>query len=325
MDKTAPIALFAFNRPYHLKQTLDALAANTLAAQSHITIFCDGPQNEMESLQTDEVRTAAHEALGFASVRVIAREKNYGCAASVIDGLQHMFSTHDRIIVIEDDIVCSPHTLGFLNAGLDRYESQKAVFNIAAWSPPHKLFPDPKEYPYDVYAIPRFNCWGWASWRDRFEFVDWDIADYDVFKNSPTLRKAFDKGGEDLCGMLDAQLKKKINSWAIRANYNLFKQGCVGIGPVHSYTINIGMKCGTHGSDESTSFQNDINSAVPAQKVRWIDHIFVDDNVQKQFTRIYKRDSKSICAVRAVLKKLGLLPLARWVKQKLKKYVPGRC
>lgn len=319
MNKPAPIALFAFNRLDHLKRTLDALAANTLATQSHVTIFCDGPRNEMESLQTDEVRAAAHKALGFASVRVIEREKNYGCARSVIDGLQCMFSIYDRVIVIEDDIVCSPHTLEFLNAGLDRYERRKVIFSIAAWSPPYKLFPVSKEYPYDVYAIPRFNCWGWASWRDRFDFMDWDIADYGIFKNSPTLRKAFDKGGEDLCGMLDAQLEKKIDSWAIRVNYNLFKRGCVSIGPVHSYTINIGMKCGTHGSEESTSFQNDINSAIPEKKIRWIDHIFVDDKVQKQFTHIYKRDNKFFCAVRVFLKKMGLLLFARWVKQKLKK------
>lgn len=317
MNKLSPIAIFAFNRPDYLKQTLDALASNVLAAQSHVTIFCDGPRNAAEQLKTDEVRAMARNAAGFASVRVIEREKNFGCAASVIDGLQHMFSAHDRVIVIEDDILCSPQTLSFLNAGLERYQSHKAVFNIAAWSPPHKIFPVSEDYPYDVYAIQRFNCWGWASWRDRFDNVDWEIRDYALFKSSPTLRKAFDKGGEDLCGMLDAQIEKKINSWAIRVNYHLFKQGCVGIGPVYSYASNIGMQSGTHGTEESTDFDNDISTAVPAQKVRWIDYIFVDEVVQKQFTRIYKRNSRCFDFFKRLVRKLGLLPLARRVKRKL--------
>ena len=319
MDKLAPIAVFAFNRPDYLQQTLAALAANFFAAQSHVTIFCDGPRSAEEQLITDAVRSTARNAVGFASVSVVERERNYGCAASVIDGLRQMFSAHDRLIVIEDDILCSPHTLGYLNEGLDRYKEQKAVFSVAAWSPPRKIFPVSNDYPYDVYAIPRFNCWGWASWRDRFDSVDWDIADYEVFKQSPTLRAAFDKGGEDLCGMLDAQMEKKINSWAIRANYHLFKQGCVGIGPVISYVTNIGMKSGTHGTEEAISFDNDINEAIAVQGLRWMNHIFVDAKVQKQFTRIYKRNSRVVCVIKKLLSNMGLLPLARRVKQKLNK------
>lgn len=317
MDKFAPITVFAFNRPDYLQQTLAALAANVIAAQSHITIFCDGPRNAAEQLKTDAVRSTARNAAGFASVSVIEREKNYGCAASVIDGLRQMFSAHDRIVVIEDDILCSPHTLGYLNEGLGRYKDQKSVFSVAAWSPPHRIFPVSNNYPYDVYAIPRFNCWGWASWRDRFDSVDWDVADYEVFKKSPTLRAAFDKGGEDLCGMLDAQMEKKINSWAIRANYHLFKLGCVGIGPVISYVTNIGMKSGTHGTEDAISFDNDIDEAIAVQDLRWMDHIFVDAKVQKQFTRIYKRNSRVVCIIKKMLSNMGLLPLARRVKQKL--------
>jgi len=39
----AHIAAFAFNRPEHLRRTLSALADNDLAAESALTIFCDGP------------------------------------------------------------------------------------------------------------------------------------------------------------------------------------------------------------------------------------------------------------------------------------------
>ena len=56
----SPIVVFAFNRPDNLRRTLAALAANKLASESDLTIFCDGPRNEQEKCKTDEVRLVAH-------------------------------------------------------------------------------------------------------------------------------------------------------------------------------------------------------------------------------------------------------------------------
>lgn len=255
----APIALFAFNRPDHLRRTLEALAANTLAAQSDLTIFCDGPRSKIETEQTNAVRNIAKSAQGFASLSIVERDKNFGCANSIIDGLTQMFSQHEKLIVIEDDILTSPHTLRFLNDGLDYYADDKRIFNISAWSPPPSLFKIPRDYPHDIYAIPRFNCGSWASWRDRFEGIDWNVSDYASFKKSSQRRKAFNAGGEDMSPMLDSQMSKRIDSWAIRADYWRFKNGQFGINPVRSYTTNIGMGSGTHCTEETARYDNDIS------------------------------------------------------------------
>lgn len=258
----APIALFAFNRPDHLRRTLEALAANTLAAQSDLTIFCDGPRSKIETEQTNAVRNIAKSAQGFASLTVVERPRNLGCANSIIDGLTQMFAQHAQLIVIEDDILTSLHTLRFLNDGLDYYAENKRIFNISAWSPPPGIFKIPSEYPHDIYAVPRFNCWGWASWRDRFEGIDWNVSDYASFKKSSPRRKAFNAGGEDMSPMLDSQMSKRIDSWAIRADYWRFKNGQFGINPVRSYTTNIGMNSGTHCTTASSRYDNDISQAV---------------------------------------------------------------
>lgn len=102
----APIAVFAFNRPDHLRRTLDALAANELAAQSDLTIFCDGPRSGAETEKTEAVRNVAKSAQGFASLTVVERPCNLGCATSIIDGLKQMFAQHAKLIVIEDQ--CCP-------------------------------------------------------------------------------------------------------------------------------------------------------------------------------------------------------------------------
>jgi hypothetical protein len=38
----APITLFVYNRPWHTRQTLEALEANVLANESMLFVFADG-------------------------------------------------------------------------------------------------------------------------------------------------------------------------------------------------------------------------------------------------------------------------------------------
>lgn len=273
------IAIFAFNRPGLLQRTLTALAASDLADKASVIFFCDGPRHEKDEPGTRAVRELAKKAQGFAAVEVVERPQNMGCAASVIDGLTEMFRLHERLIVIEDDILTSPYTLRFLYEGLARYADNEKVFNIAAWTPPHIARKIAVDYPYDVYAIPRFSCWGWASWRDRFQDIDWDVTDYQTFKNSPQLRKAFNAGGDDLSPMLDMQMKGKINSWAIRADYARFKKNMVGINPVHSYIFNIGIGSGTHTTTATTYWDSDLTKAV--KHPRFLDDVRVDPRIHE--------------------------------------------
>ncbi|MDR0465862.1 MAG: sugar transferase [Deltaproteobacteria bacterium] len=281
----APIAVFAFNRPEHLRRVLVALAANDLAAQSDVTVFCDGPRHADEKAVTDAVRTAARAATGFRSLEVMEREKNLGCADSVIRGLEYMFSRHERLVVMEDDILCSPHALRFLNAGLEKYADEPVVFNVSAWSPPPRLMAVPPAHPFDAYFVPRFNCWGWASWRDRWQLVDWSVADYAVFAENARLRQAFNQGGDDLTPMLDAQLANKINSWAIRMDYARFRHGRLGLNPVVSYATNIGMGTGTHTTDHTARYDNDIAAAIANPRLP--KHIFVDRAILAAYRKVY--------------------------------------
>ncbi len=286
------IALFAFNRPNLLQQTLSALAANDLAGTASLTIFCDGPRNEKDGPNIRSVRELAKNARGFATLEVVEHNQNMGCAASVIHGLTEMFRLHERLIVIEDDIVTSPYTLRFLSNGLAHYEDNEKVFNIAAWTPPHIIRHLPTGYPYDVYAIPRFNCWGWASWRDRFQSIDWDVTDYQEFKNSPQLRNAFNDGGNDLSTMLDEQMQGKIDAWDIRADYTRFKKNMLGINPVRSYALNIGMGSGTHTTESTTYWDSDISLAV--EHPCFINDVTVDIRIHKIYHACYSPKKHSL-------------------------------
>ena len=111
----APVVLFAYARLDHLRQTVESLRANREAGSTSLYVFCDGPKHEGHKSQTDAVRAYVDSIEGFASVTRIYRDQNLGLARSIISGVSETLSTHDSVIVMEDDLVVSPYFLKFMN------------------------------------------------------------------------------------------------------------------------------------------------------------------------------------------------------------------
>ena len=51
----SPIALFTYNRPFHTKKVLDALALNPESKESSLFIFCDGPKSESDMVNINKI------------------------------------------------------------------------------------------------------------------------------------------------------------------------------------------------------------------------------------------------------------------------------
>jgi GT2 family glycosyltransferase len=121
----APIILFVYNRPWHTKQTVEALQKNELATSSKLIVFSDGPQNNHEAHLVHEVRYYIANIHGFKSVYIVEREKNWGLADNIVDGVNQVISEYGRIIVMEDDLETSPYFLRFMNEALEFYKDEK--------------------------------------------------------------------------------------------------------------------------------------------------------------------------------------------------------
>ena len=122
----APIVLFVYNRPWHTEQTVTALLKNELADSSALIIYSDAPKNEAAAGKVEEVRRFVKGIRGFKSVSIIEREKNWGLADSIIDGVTSVVNKYGRVIVLEDDIVASPFFLRFMNDGLRKLVNRRA-------------------------------------------------------------------------------------------------------------------------------------------------------------------------------------------------------
>ena len=228
MMDTAPVVLLAYNRPDALRRTLAALAADELAARTDLFIRVDGPRNETDAEKVAAVREVAAEARGFRTVDVAWSEENRGLAASVIAGVDRILAFSDTVIVLEDDLVTHPGFLSFLNAGLERYRDVTEVFSVCGYSNRVRM---PSGYGYDAYFCPRSSSWGWATWRDRWQSVDWNPTPASLQKNACALNRW---GGSDCAHMLREWMEGKNSSWAIRFCYSQFLQGKVSLFPTES-------------------------------------------------------------------------------------------
>jgi len=184
--KLAPIIIFTYKRLGTLKQTISTLKDNSLASKSELFVFADGPKNENDADSVNQVRDYIKQIDGFKSVKCFFSETNKGLASSVIAGVSDVFKTYDSAIVLEDDLLLTPNFLTFMNQALDVYTSSNKVFSISGYS--FSLNPSLKD-DEDAYFLNRGWSWGWATWKDRWEHIDWEVKDYHEFEKNLEQKK----------------------------------------------------------------------------------------------------------------------------------------
>lgn len=228
-----PIAIFAFNRPLHFSRMMDSLKKNEGLDGRDIFVFIDGPRNDEDRPLVKEVCALAHTL----TTNVESAAANKGLAASVITGVSKLMDKYGRAIVIEDDLILMPAFLRFMDEALDYYVHDERIFSVCGFS---LKIDKPAGYSHDIYLSPRSSSWGWATWKNRWDKVDWDVSDFNELKQSLRLRHEFNKGGSDMYSMLKRYMEGRNNSWAIRFCYAQFKNKAYSLHPFRSLVVNDG-------------------------------------------------------------------------------------
>lgn len=240
-----PVALFVYARLDHTRRTVEALAANELAAETDLFVFADGPKREAHTDAVAKVREYIKTIKGFRSVQIREQSKNMGLANSIIAGVSDVVAKYGRVIVVEDDLVTSPFFLRFMNDGLDVYETNADVVMISGYA-----FPSPIAMP-ETYFMKGIECWGWATWASG-----WDVfrADGKILLKEledKNLLDAFDlNGGYPFSQMLRNQIAGTVDSWAVRWHASAFLANKVSLFPGKTLVVNIGFDgTGTHSGE----------------------------------------------------------------------------
>ena len=232
----APVVLFTYNRPWHTQQVVEALKRNELSELTDLVIYSDGPKDEANIEDIKRVRDYLKTINGFKTVNIVESENNIGLADSVITGVTEAVRKHGKVIALEDDLVTAPIFLRYMNEALERYENEAQVMQISG----HMFDVDVKAET-DAIFLPFTTSWGWATWKRAWNSFDPYSSGYEKIKKDRVLRYKFNLNGSyDYFRMIDAHIKGKIDSWAIRWYLSVFMVGGLTLHPVTSFIRNIG-------------------------------------------------------------------------------------
>lgn len=275
----SPIALFVYNRPWHICQTVKALQKNELADRSDLFIYSDSPKDEQNEKAVQKVREYIHTIDGFKTVIIREREENMGLAGSIIDGVTAVVNKYGRVIVLEDDLVTSPFFLRYMNDALKLYEREEKVISIHGY-----IYPLSEKLP-STFFLRDADCWGWATWK-----LGWDLFEEDGQRllnelEERKLTKLFDFNGTyGYTQMLRDQIAGKNNSWAVRWYASAFLRERLTLYPGISLICNIGFDgVGTH-CDTSVAFDVKIaQEPISVRPINIIENLEVRKAIEDYF------------------------------------------
>ena len=236
---TAPILLFAYNRPEHLKRCIQSLQQNTLAADSDLYVISDGAKNEATAEEVKTVRqylaSLDEQQTGFRNFNIIERASNWGLADNIIEAVTRFTREYGKVIVVEDDLVVAPYFLQFMNDALEAYKDEPCVGHIQACD-----FIKSNEMPM-TFLIKWTGSWGWGTWDRAWQYFNPNGLALLEQLEEKKLTKAFDFNGKyGFTRMLRRQIAGLNNSWAIRWNASLFLNDILSLNVGRSLVQNEG-------------------------------------------------------------------------------------
>lgn len=260
----APIVLFVYNRPHHTKEVIDSLLKNPLSKQSELFIFSDFQKKPSDEAKVNECREyiqniASTHPDGFKKINITLRDRNFGLADSIIDGISKVINEYEKVIVLEDDIVVSEVFLDYMNTSLDRYETQQKVWAISAWN-----YPIEQDGLGDSFFWRIPHCWGWATWKNRWQYYKRDIKWIEKNFTKEDINTISLDGCSPYWEHFVANQKGIIKTWAIFNYLISHKHNALTLMPSLSYIKQIGFdNSGTNCNDDDSLNSKTINTKFP--------------------------------------------------------------
>ena len=215
------------------------------------------------------------------------RDSNKGLANSIIDGVSKLCREFGQVIVVEDDLVTSPHFLSYMNKALNIYRYNDTVISIHGY-----IFPLKSKLP-ETFFLRGADCWGWATW-DR----GWNLFEQDGNKLlyeiiSKNLVNEFNYNGAlNNIKMLSDQINGKIDAWCIRWHASAFLKNKLTLYPGVSLVNNIGLD----GTGEHCGVTNYYDCEVSKDPID-IKDISVTDNeeIRRLVEEYLRKYGKTYC------------------------------
>lgn len=294
--------LFTYSRPEHTRRVLEALADNSLAQETDVYAYTCKPKNEDHEAKvnaTKDVLETYRNRNCFKSFTIVDKPEFRPLGPAMAEAVTEVIEKYGRIIVIEDDIVTSPHYLEFMNRCLEHYECSKNVFSISGYSPDLDYLSKIRE---DVYIVHRACPWGWGTWKDRWTNYDWNVPEYRNSMMDRNLRKKLYRWNTDLPMTLDALFYEKgckDKNWEQQFCFYQCISDMGTICPKKSLVENIGFDgSGTHEVPVGLG-----NTFDPDADLWNLTDLKIDEELQNRYNRmfVFRRKTRFLLSITNIL------------------------
>ena len=288
IDELAPIALFVYNRPEKAQRCIESLKNCEGFKQSKIIVFADGPKDLKDKKSTDKTRAVVKGLLNDNNSVFYFKENNFGLANSIYRGVNKVLQKHEKIIVVEDDLIFNKGFLTFMNSSLNKYKEVNEIFQISG----HVYGNNEMRYLNSGFFSTNTNSWGWATWRRA-----WKYFDEKIFNSNPKLKLSevysFNiENNYNYNKILEYQSRGKVDSWAIKWYYIVFMNS----GKVFYPNVSLVKNCGFDGSGTHTiSSKNDqtIFNEVEFEEIIFPKSITFDPVILNKYYNVIKVYNRS--------------------------------
>jgi hypothetical protein len=236
----APIALFAFDRPDLLTRTLKSLEQCHGFAESPLYMFCDAARTSdpAQVRRVEAVREILRRTANSRSATIIEAASKKGLRSSIVEGVSQVLESHDRVIVLEDDLILSPHFLTFMNRALEVCSARNDIVQVSGYFVPHAA-----KLP-DVGLLRTPASWGWGTWKRAWTLYRDDAEQLlkEIERSDPA---AFDLDGA--CANVDSLRRNatgELDNWGVRWYASVFLRNGLTLYPAASYVRNVGFAKG---------------------------------------------------------------------------------
>lgn len=312
MQENIGVLFLYFNKTETTAKVLKKILA---AKPSTLLLAQDGPRTDTacDEDNVKECRKQVEELVAQIDwacnvYRNYAKE-NMSCDPREYTAISWAFTIVDKLIIMEDDCLCSNSVLPFMEELLLRYEYDERIAMICGFE---RFGKNP--YCKDSYYFTQASCGGgWATWKRCWDDVERIANDYS-FMDDADLTKTVDSYVKKHCMRVykdytsrikDAREENRthgsIQSWELAQSVSMVMESRLAINPSKNLIKNIGIVPGaTHsGSDIRTKpkrirqfFENEAQELEfplrhPAYVIRDAQYERLHDKVYKN-TRVQK-------------------------------------
>lgn len=172
------IAISAYNRPEYSRRSLASIIGakgfSPDKYQIYCSIDCDDDGNINQEVYSIYASYSGPLTLSTAPIKL-------GCNYNVKSVLELAWEDKpDFVLMIEDDIIISDDALKYIEWAAEKYKDDPSVRTVGLWGHDSQpSLPIPQKDYGKAMRQNYFTCWGWGTWRDRWNEMNknWTTGD----------------------------------------------------------------------------------------------------------------------------------------------------